>query len=132
NFNVTLRRALGANVAATLAYIGARGTDLPMPFGDRNINRIPYDALAQYGDLLFSPLASQPQLGIPTPYPGFAGTVQQALRPYPQFLDLTLLNDFKGKTRYDSLQATVERRYSNGFALLAAYTWSRKIGRAHV
>lgn len=125
NFNVTLRRALGANVAATLAYIGARGTDLPMPFGDRNINRIPYDALAQYGDLLFSPLASQPQLGIPTPYPGFAGTVQQALRPYPQFLDLTLLNDFKGKTRYDSLQATVERRYSNGFALLVAYTWSR-------
>ena len=51
--------------------------------------------------------------------------MQQALRSYPQFLDLTLLNDFRGKTRYDSLQATIEKRYSTGFAVLGAYTWSR-------
>ena len=76
-------------------------------------------------DHLGTLLASQPQLGIATPYPGFAGTVQQALRPYPQFADLTLLNDFKGKTRYDSFQATIERRYTSGFAILGAYTWSR-------
>lgn len=125
NFNVTLRQQLGANLATTLAYIGARGTDLPMPGVDRNINRIPYETLAQYGNLLFSPLSSQPQLGIPVPFPGFVGTVQQALRPYPQFLNLTLLNDFDGETRYDSLQATVERRYNSGFAILGAYTWSR-------
>ncbi len=125
NFNVTMRQQLGAGVTTTLAYIGARGSDLPMAGVDRNINRVPYEALAQYGNLLFSPLASQPQLGIATPYPGFAGTVQQALRPYPQFLDLTLLNNFRGKTRYDSLQATLEKRYSTGFAILGAYTWSR-------
>jgi hypothetical protein len=125
NYNVTLRQQLFGSVSTTVAYIGARGTDLPMPGVDRNINRVPYDALAQYGNLLFSPLSSQPQLGIPLPYPGFAGTVQQALRPYPQFLDLTLLNDFNGQTRYDSLQATVEKRYSSGFAILGAYTWSR-------
>ncbi len=125
NFNVTLRQQLGGSVSTTLAYIGARGTDLPMPGGDRNINRIPFDALAQYGNLLFSPLSSQPQLGIQTPYPSFAGTVQQALRPYPQFLDLTLLNDFRGETRYDSFQATIEKRYSTGFAILGAYTWSK-------
>ena len=36
-----------------------------------------------------------------------------------------MLNDFRGKTRYNSLQATIERRYSTGFAVLGAYTWSR-------
>jgi hypothetical protein len=125
NVNVTWRQQLPWSMSTTLAYIGARGTDLPMLAVDRNINRVDYDALAQYGNLLFSPLSSQPQLGIPTPYPGFAGTVQQAIRPYPQFLDLTLLNDFNGKTRYDSFQATLEKRYTTGFAILGAYTWSR-------
>ena len=42
-----------------------------------------------YGDLLFSTLSSQPQLGIPLPYPGFTGTVQQALRPYPQYTGMS-------------------------------------------
>lgn len=125
NMNVMLRQQFAWGMSTSVAYIGARGNDLPMLAVDRNINRVPYDALAQYGNLLFSPLSSQPQLGIPTPYPGFAGTVQQALRSYPQFLDLTLLNDFRGKTRYDSLQATVEKRYSTGFAILGAYTYSR-------
>ena len=69
----------------------------------------------QYGDLLFSSLSSQPQLGIPVPYPGFTGTVQQAL----QCLSAVhrrhaILNDFRGKTRYNSLQATIERRFTTG------------------
>ena len=37
---------------------------------------MPFDAIAQYGDLLFSNLSSQPQLGIPLPYAGFTGTVR--------------------------------------------------------
>ncbi len=31
-------------------------------------------------------------------------------------------------SRYDALQTKVERRYSNGVSLLAAYTWSRSVG----
>ena len=59
------------------------------------------------------------------PYPGFTGTVQQALRPYPQFTGVSYLNAFRGKTRYNSLQTTVERHFRSGFALLTAYTWSK-------
>ena len=80
---------------------------------------------ARYGDLLFSNLSSQPQLGIPLPYPGFAGTVQQALRPFPQYTDITALNNFRGKTRYNSLQTTLERHFNRGFSLVAAYTLSK-------
>ena len=74
NYNVTLRRQLPASFSMTLAYIGARGTDLPFDLGNdgNQLNRIPFDAIGRYGDLLFSNLSSQPQLGIPLPYPGFA------------------------------------------------------------
>jgi hypothetical protein len=122
NYNATVRRQLPANFSATVAYIGAYGTRLSF---DSEINRIPFDAIGQYGDLLFSNLSAQPGLGIPLPYPGFTGTVQQALRPYPQFTSITYLNNYRGKTRYDSLQTTLERHFRNDFALLVAYTLSK-------
>jgi hypothetical protein len=122
NFNVTLRRKLPAGFSTMGAYVGARGHRLPF---DTEINRIPFAAVSQYGDLLFSNLSNQPQLGIPRPYTGFGGTVQQALRPYPQFTSVTFMNNFKGKTRYTSLQATLERHFRAGSALLVAYTWSK-------
>jgi hypothetical protein len=122
NYNATVRRQLPANFSATVAYIGAYGTRLSF---DSEINRIPFDAIGRYGDLLFSNLSAQPGLGIPLPYPGFTGTVQQALRPYPQFTSITYLNNYRGKTRYDSLQTTLERHFRNDFALLVAYTLSK-------
>jgi hypothetical protein len=129
NYNVTLRRQLPANFTATVAYIGAYGTRLtfmPLDLDSGNeINRMPFDAISRYGDLLFSNLSSQPQLGIPLPYPGFTGTVQQALRPFPQFTSVRYQNSFRGKTRYNSLQTTLERHFSRGFALVAAYTFSK-------
>jgi hypothetical protein len=127
NYNVTLRRQLPANFSATVAYIGAQGRDLPFDLAhDGNqLNRIPFEAVERYGDLLFSNLSSQPQLGIPLPYSGFSGTVLQALRPYPQYTGITYLNSFRGKTRYNSLQSSLERHFSNGLAVLAAYTLSK-------
>ncbi len=127
NYNVTVRRQLPADFSMMVAYIGARGTDLPFDtVNDGNqLNRIPFDAVARYGDLLSSPLSSQPQLGIALPYPGFNRTVLDALRPYPQFTGITYLNNFRGKTRYNSLQATLDRHFRNGLAVLAAYTLSK-------
>ena len=114
NYNVTLRRQLPANFSATVAYIGAYGTrsavrqrDQPHPV--RRNRRSTATCCS-------ATCRAQPQLGIPLPYPGFTGTVQQALRPYPQFTSVQYLNNFKGKTRYDSLQTTVERHFRNDFA----------------
>jgi hypothetical protein len=132
NYNVTFRRQLPADFAMSVAYIGAQGRRLPglscISTGcavDTEFNRMPFAAIDQYGDLLFSSLSSQPQLGIPLPYPGFTGTVQQALRPFPQYTSASYLNNFQSKTRYNSLQATLERHFTSGFALLTAYTWSK-------
>jgi hypothetical protein len=127
NYNVTLRRQLPANISMMVAFIGAQGRDLPFDLANdgNQINRVPFDTIGRYGDLLFSNLSSQPQLGIPLPYPGFNGTVLQALRPYPQYTGIAYLNSFRGKTRYSSLQSTLERHFSNGLAVLGAYTWSK-------
>jgi hypothetical protein len=127
NYNVTFRRQLPASFSMMAAFIGARGTSLPFDLASdgNQLNRIPFEAVGQYGDLLFSNLSAQPQLGIPLPYPGFAGTVQQALRPYPQFTGISYLNNFRGKTRYNSLQTTLERHFRRGLAVVAAYTLSK-------
>ena len=120
NYNVTLRRQLPANFSTTVAYIGAYGTRLTfMPFArprQRDQSHPVRRDRTQYGDLLFSNLSAQPELGIPLPYPGFTGTVQQALRPYPQFTSVRYQNSYRGKTRYDSLQATLERHFRDDFA----------------
>jgi hypothetical protein len=127
NYNVTLRRQLPANFSTTIAYIGAYGTRLPFDLANsgHEINRIPFDAIARHGDLLFNNLSTQPQLGIALPYQGFTGTVQQALRPFPQFTGVSYLSNYRGKTRYNSLQTTLERHFRDDFAVLTAYTWSK-------
>ncbi len=49
---------------------------------------------------------------------------------FPRFgrtAETTLITPF-GTTHYDSLQATLERRFSHGLSMQTAYTWSKVIG----
>ncbi len=68
--------------------------------------------------------------GIAAPYPGFTGTVAQALRPYPQYLGIGQFYEKDGHTTYHSLQLKAEKRYSAGLHLLAAFTWSKNLVNA--
>jgi carboxypeptidase family protein len=62
------------------------------------------------------------QIDQPTPGPGAV----QARRPFPQFSALHAYAPLVD-ANYNSLQAQVERRFTNGFSLLAAYTWGHAI-----
>jgi hypothetical protein len=75
-------------------------------------------------DLVFERVDLRSDIGVPVPYPGFTGQVLDALRPFPQYSSVMLHTNRIGKSRYDSLQTTLERRFSRGLAVLAAYTWS--------
>ncbi len=52
---------------------------------------------------------------------------QPLFQRFGRTADTTLVTPF-GTTVYDSLQATLERRFSGGLSLNAAYTWSKAIG----
>jgi Carboxypeptidase regulatory-like domain/TonB dependent receptor len=62
------------------------------------------------------------QIDQPAPGPGAV----QARRPFPQFSALHAYAPLVD-ANYNSLQAQVERRFTNGFSLLAAYTWGHAI-----
>ena len=49
----------------------------------------------------------------------------QAFRPFPQFSNVTLINPSIGKSSYHGAFVRVEKRFSDGFSLLAHYTKSR-------
>src|SRR5207245_8745666 len=70
--------------------------------------------------------------GYTKPYAAFASssTLAQALRPFPQYLDVSERNAGIGRNWYDSLQAKIERRFGD-WQLMAAYTFSKTLGVGH-
>ena len=125
NFNVMLRHQLPANMSTSVAYIGARGNDLPFDLAnDRNINRIPYDARRSTATCCSARSPASRNSASRRRTRALPGRCSRRCGPIRSSRS-DAVNDFRGKTRYDSLQATIERRYSTGFAVLGAYTWSR-------
>jgi hypothetical protein len=98
-FNLTVQRELRGNMLVEAAYLGNLGRKLGGPA--INVNMIPLvDGRGP-------------------------ATQSQALRPFPQFNNVMRLTPNWGSSTYHAMNLKVERRYSNGFNLLANYTWSK-------
>lgn len=65
--------------------------------------------------------------GFSKPYPNFTGTLAQALRPYPQFLNVFSRNSGQGQTWYDSASAKATRRIGN-WQFTTSYVRSKTLG----
>ncbi len=135
-WNLTIERQVGQDTLISLAYVANKGTRLPSQLDPINALHPKYLSM---GDALFDEFEpGQTELhGVPAPYEGWAQqlldagcgpSVAQALLPYPQYCgSLTGLNENHGSSTYHSFQAKVEKRFSRGFYLLAAYTVSKLI-----
>ncbi len=64
--------------------------------------------------------------GFKPPYPNFTGTLAQALRPFPQFLNVYSRNSGQGQTWYDSATFKVQRRFGN-WQFTASYVRSKTL-----
>ena len=97
NYNLSVEHAFGNNLAATVSYVG-------------NVSRH-----------IQTELSSDPPEALETP-----GTNTQSVQPFPQFGNSEILS-YTGESNYNSLQATLKKRYTNGLSYLATYTWSHAL-----
>jgi hypothetical protein len=113
-----------------VGYVANRGSGLNSTV---TLNQLPASELSK-GSLLTQPLnsAAATAAGIRAPFASFPVTrsVAQALRPFPQYLDVLSRNHGVGRTWYDSLQSKVERRFG-ALQLFGSYTWSKSLSNMH-
>ena len=127
NYNLGFQYQLPSEFVLDMAYIGNKGTRLTSRGLDA-LNQLPVNYL-RFGDRLTQPLSANTDLA-PLPYPGFNGTVAQALRRFPQYQGVGQYLPNFGFSTYNSLQVTATRHFTRGFALLAAYTFSKVVTNA--
>jgi hypothetical protein len=123
-WNVAYQRELSTDLAFEVAYAGSKGTHIGIP--DTNVNQLTVDQLAQGSSLLqrvpnpfFGEIPASSSLGGPTL------TRAQLLAPYPRFTSVSFYRNNVGDTKYHALEAKIEKRFSDGLALLVSYTYSR-------
>ncbi|HEV3200720.1 MAG TPA: TonB-dependent receptor [Bryobacteraceae bacterium] len=139
-WNVSLQREVTKDLVVEAAYVGNRGVWETANALD-NLNALTPQRLAAYGldpnltadrTLLTSTFASGvPQShGFKLPYTGFptGQTLQQALRPFPQFSSsLTPQYAPIGNSWYDALQVKATKRFSHGLSGSIAFTWQKEL-----
>jgi hypothetical protein len=102
NWNFTVERSLGSSWTARAGYVGTKSTHLMAT----------YDQNAPIYN--FNLTLAQNQ-----------ATINQR-RPMPQYQSMATLMNGLGSI-YNSLQASLNKRFSGGFTILNSYTWSRNI-----
>ncbi|HWB99052.1 MAG TPA: hypothetical protein VG672_20225, partial [Bryobacteraceae bacterium] len=149
NWTLSIQRQITPNTIIEAAYNAVVGIHLQA--GLLNLNQVPtaiYNNLvAQYGptqalNLLRADINS-PQAraaNIPIPYPNFTDstvqrfrTVNQALRPYPQYLTVSTADqggDKSGHSSYHALVIKAQRRLSAGLTFQWNYTFSKVLTNA--
>jgi len=128
-WNIAIQREITNNLTVEFAYTGSHIVHVGIP--DSNLNQLTAEQLAQ-GSSLLTPVANPyyGQLPASSSIGGKAVSAAQLLKPYPRFLNVAIYRHNSGETNYNAGQAKVERRFSNGLALLFGYTHSRLIDDA--
>jgi len=118
-YNLDLQRQLPAGFFVDVAYAGSHGVHLQQY--STHINQIPDSFLSQQAGLV----AQVPNPLVGSPKPNLNGATIEAGqldRPYPQYNDVNLAGYGCCNSTYNSLQATVTRRFAGGGTMLVAYT----------
>lgn len=116
-FSFDVQHTIASNWVIEAAYRGTRGVHLPVNY---NINQVPLNRLTYAERATIGSTITSGQ--------GTAG-VLDGVRPFPG-LDSIALFDNAASSTYHALEIKLERRFSRGLNLLAAYTWSKSIDDA--
>ncbi len=135
-WSIGIQRELGHDMLFSVHYTGNRGNYLPGQLNPPNQMDAQYLSL---GSTLGLPINSPQAIaaGISAPFPSFlatygsSATVQQALRPYPQFSSVFNNFDDSGSSLYQAMQVQLERRFTNGLMFLVSYNLSRMMSNTN-
>jgi Carboxypeptidase regulatory-like domain/TonB dependent receptor len=132
NWNLNVQSELSKNLSIDIGYVGSKGTYLPVR---TDINQLNPKYFALGSSLLNSNISAPAVVaaGYKPPYPGFNGSLAQALRPFPQFFNMFpggKSSDTTGNSTYHSLQVYLSKRYSHGLFASVAYTYSKSLTNA--
>jgi hypothetical protein len=135
-YMLTLQHELPGQWLVETGYAGSRGWNLTTGGGNQageiDLNGIPAQFLSTSRQRDQATIDFLAQL-VPNPFRGLIpGTGSngptiarsQLLRPFPQFGNIRTYDD-DGTSVYNSAQVKLEKRFTRGYSLLAAYTWSR-------
>ncbi len=134
SWSFQVQQQLATDLIVSLGYVGNKAQNLRSAAAAGSYNNFPLQDLSLGQNLLSSSVGSAAAnaAGILAPYPGFTGSVGDALRHYPQYrrfnTDCCLEND--GMSTFNALEAMLQRRFHAGLNVQLSYTWSKTISDA--
>ncbi len=130
-WNVNVQHQLPFNTFVQVAYLGNRAVHLN---GQLNPLSQPNPSILSLGGALLKANINDPiaiAAGIKAPYANYSNdlggsaTVAHTLSPFPQYSNVYNNFDLSGAANYSGLQASLEKRFSNGLSFLTSYTLSK-------
>ncbi len=131
DWTLSLQRQLSSSLVFETSYNATIGAHLVA--GLLVLNQVPVSAFERYGlAVLQSNIdsAAARNAGLSRPYPSYTGSVAQALRPYPQYLNIQTREghgDKSGHSSYHAWLMRLEKRYSTGLTFQGSYVLSKLI-----
>jgi hypothetical protein len=126
NWSINLQREI-AKFLVEMDYAEVRGHSLNSTVDLNQVN----PSYLYLGSLLQQPIASPAVVaaGFTKPYANFpsTGSLAQALRPFPQFLNVWSRNSGQGQTWYDAATFKMHRRFG-AWQFSASYVRSKSLG----
>jgi hypothetical protein len=139
NFSFGVQRELGFGTTVDVSYVGSLSRHLVTA---RNLNQIPYttafNSAAQDPSKYPGGVIPAQEANLPTAYTdaGFNYSGNNAfdpefLVPYKGYSNVLEYYKFDGTANYNSLQVSVQRRFTRGLTFGAAYTFSKTMTTAN-
>lgn len=139
NWDLEIQHQLAPDLIFTIGYVGQHATRLLSNLAQVNTPNPRYNSLGANLTLpvtdpaapaiLASLGVSVPSWFVPGWSPSSNDTIGQLLRPFPQYGNITTncCLENLGQSTYNALETKLERRFRNGFNLLASYTFSKTL-----
>jgi hypothetical protein len=134
DWSANIQHSITQNLVLTAAYSASVGHHLPgASVAGTFTNQIPEQYLPLQGLLgstLTSTVLTQAQALFPNiklPFANFTGTLGQALKPFPQYSGISDPWLDVGNSSYQSLQLSLNHRFSHGLTFMINYTWSKEL-----